>query len=86
MQSWSFRGNSMQDRLGRLHLALNGNPFAALGPPDTRAGRIIRHSCLAPARRSAAAIECTVLAPLEPTHVARFFAGTNFRFLDLSNS
>jgi len=22
MHSWSFRGNSMQDRLGRLHLAL----------------------------------------------------------------
>jgi hypothetical protein len=35
MHSWSFRGNSMQDRLGRLHLAL-----MAIRSP--RLGRTIR--------------------------------------------
>jgi hypothetical protein len=35
MHSWSFRGNSMPDRLGRLHLALT-----AIRSP--RLGRTIR--------------------------------------------
>ena len=51
-----------------LALGINGNPFAALGPHDTRAGRIIRAflpgaSKVEVLRRS----DGTVLAPLEPT-------------------
>ena len=35
-----------------LALGINGNPFAALGPHDTRVGRITARSCQAPPRSS----------------------------------
>ena len=57
-----------------LALGINGNPFAALGPHDTRAGRIIRAflpgaSKVEVLRRS----DGTVLAPLEPTDESGLF-------------